>query len=118
MNLFKKASQLRKKNPRLTVPASVKLAAKENRKKGLSGVKKKRATVKKVIRRPKVSTAKKVVRKKAAKTVAAAVSFARKNILESIGKMEAQKFAARLIRDKKKIAKKIAEKKKLFKKLS
>lgn len=50
-------------------------------------------------------------------TVASTLKRAKKMLLEEIGEMESRKFAARLKRDKKKIAKKIAVKKSQFRKL-
>lgn len=117
MNLFKKAATLRRKNKRLTVPQSVKLAAKQAKKKGAP----RRAAAKKVAR-------KKVTRKRAVgampvisgvggPSVASQIAATKRAVLAEIGLLEARKFAAKKVTDKRKIAKSIAAKKALFRKL-
>lgn len=115
MNLFKKAAQLRRKNKRLTVPQSVKLAAKQAKKKtGVKRIKKaaRKKTVRKTVRR--TVGAMPVV---AGLSVASQLAAAKRGLLDQIGNLEAKKFSTKKLTDKRKIAKTIAEKKALYRKL-
>ena len=111
------AKRIRKKSPRTSYQSALKQAGAKYRK-----------TAKKAA--PKKAAAKKTSKKRVtgydslygSKQVIGAVrptmATMKKTVLEQIGKLEAQKFAARLKRDKTAISKKIAEKKRLYKKLS
>lgn len=135
MNLFKRAAQLRRKNKKLTVPASVKKAAAELRK----TKKARRVGSTKFIERgenknSKPSRVYQVKRTKAglyagAKrvsgmpviaglTVSQTLAQTRRVVLAEIGALEAKKYAAKTKRDKAKIAKLIAAKKSIYRKIS
>lgn len=138
MNLFKQAAALRRKNKRLTVPQSVKLAARQNRakksvrKKGKVGAvkfiekgktrKTKAAKVYRVDRSNKgqFRGAKRIagIYSDVRKPVKSVLAEARRAVLDEIGKLEAKKFATKLKRDKAKILKMIVEKRKIYRKLN
>lgn len=138
MNLFKKAAALRRKNKRLTVPQSVKLAAKQARsakrnpaKRGVGATKfiergeRKGAPAKRVyqVRRSAKGLYKGVKRVSGMPVVAgisitAQLAQTRRVLLAEIGALEAKKFAAKKVTEKRKIGKSIAAKKSLYKKLS
>lgn len=131
MNLFKRAAQLRRKNKRLTVPASVKLAAKELRTGKKIGAYKviergenKNAKVTKTIMQKRSAGGQFRGYKKvsgmpiiAGATVGQAMGAVKKVLLHELGQLEAKKFAEKTKRGKAKIAKIIAEKKRLYKKM-
>lgn len=135
MNLFKRAAQLRRKNKRLTVPASVKKAAAELRKtkkaRRVGGTK---FIEKGESRNSKPAKVYQVKRTKAGRydgvkriagmpmiaglTVAQTLAQTRRVVLAEIGALEAKKYTAKTKRDKAKIAKLIAAKKSLYRKIS
>lgn len=110
------AKRIRKKSPRTSWQSAVKQA----------GAKYRKSAKKKVGKAPAKKAAKKRVTGynslyKSNQMIGAVkkVSIAqmKSSVIAEIGKLEAKKFAAKLVRDKKAIAKRIAEKKKLYRKL-
>lgn len=110
------AKRIRKKSPRTSYQSALKQA----------GAKYRKATKKAAPKKAAKKAAKKRVSgydslygsKQVIGAVRPTMATMKKTVLEQIGKLEAQKFAARLKRDKAAISKKIAEKKRLYKKLS
>lgn len=119
------AKQLRKKHPGMSWQGAIKKAGAMYRGTAKKTVKKK-AVKKTVAKKAHVKTHKKHASVKTGKigigvgscTVSGLMAQGKKMLITDIGKLEAQKFAAKLKRDKNKIAKKIAEKKRAFRKLA
>lgn len=117
------AKQLRKKSPGMSWQSAIKKAGAMYRGTVKKTVKKK--TVKKVIAKKAHKPAKKHIVKTGKIgtgvghcSVSGLMAQGKKILISDIGKLEAQKFAAKLKRDKNKISKKIAEKKRAFRKLA
>lgn len=111
------AKRIRKKSPRTSYQSALKQAGAKYRK-----------TAKK---KPVKKAAKKAAKKRVtgynsafgsgamlAGVKSPSMAQMRKKVLDEIGRLESRKFAAKLVREKRAIAKKITEKKKLYKKLA
>lgn len=113
-----RAKQLRKASPKMEWKTAVKKAGAEYRAGAKKKVTKKAAPKKRAVK--KVGARPATVKRAAGSVaVSAGATFAalRKKLLQDIGTLEAQKFGAKLKRDKNVIAKKITEKKKQYRKL-
>lgn len=109
------AKRIRKKSPRTSWQSAVKQAGKKYRSGKVSGTKKKVA--KKAVRKKSVGRVQIHQDAFGKSSISGVMGSAKKILLTDIGRLEAKKFAAKGVREKKQIAKKIQEKKKLYRKM-